>query len=148
MCPRVSMSRWQSQHLAPDLTSKLGYFLPICFLSSHMEVTLNFTILFSPSRQFPPKERTWLVCSVGKYERTKTNKNKGRKFYVEKINICKTYICLLLHGVFLEKTCYRSFLWGVELRDWGREMGGNLLSLQIPLYCLNSLSCASIFSFY
>lgn len=147
MCPRISTSTWQSQHLGPDLTSKLGYFLSICFLSSHMEVILNFTILFSPSHQFPPKEQTWLVCSVEKYEQTTTTKNKGQKFYIEKINIWKPYICLFMH-VFLEKSYYRGCLWGVELRDWGYEIGGTLTFIVDPFYCLNSWSCASIFSFY
>lgn len=116
MCPRISTSRWQSHHLALDLTSKLGYFIPICFLSRHMEVTLNLTILFSLSHQFPPKEQMLLVCSVEKYEQTKTNKQKIMKdrsfmwkklMYAQHISVC---LCMVYF--------WKNPVIGVASREW------------------------------
>lgn len=86
-CPRLPTSKWQSQHLVQGLALELDYFLPACFSSSHMIVTLNFTILFFPSHQLPPKEQIWLVCSY-----RANNKTKDRIFMCKKINIYKTYL--------------------------------------------------------
>lgn len=125
--PKDIHQLWQNQHVAPDLTSKLSYFLPICFLSSHIEVTLNFTILNFSFLSISSKRTNLVSLFSGKIHTTKKQRTEvlcGKKSINTKH--ISVYLCV---AYFWEDS-----VTGFASGDWRSRTGAmrceeNLLSL-------------------